>query len=112
MERPWPLDKVLFVNCGQSGGDLRDDFERQLYLKLAGAFDEIFERFPLYKLHRVEELLPVLPRCNTEATFECRSLAAARASRKKRSRADSSPRYFSLMTFNVTGHRKSTSSAL
>jgi hypothetical protein len=35
--------------------------------------------------------------------FECRSLAAARASRKKRSRADSSPRYRSLMTLSVTG---------
>jgi Uncharacterized protein conserved in bacteria (DUF2255) len=56
--------------------------------------------------------LPVLPRWKTEATFECRTLAAARASRKKRSRADSSPRYRSLMTFNATGHRRSTSNAL
>ena len=48
----------------------------------------------------------------TEATFEWRTLAAARASRKKRRRADSSPRYFSLMTSNVTGHRRSTSTAL
>ena len=37
---------------------------------------------------------------------------AARASRKNRSRADSSPRYRSLMTFRVTGQRRSTSSAL
>ena len=37
---------------------------------------------------------------------------SARASRKKRSRADSSPRYCSLMTFSVTGYRRSTSNAL
>jgi hypothetical protein len=46
------------------------------------------------------------------ATFECRSLAAERASRKKRSCADTSPRYRSLMTFNATGHCKSMSYAL
>ena len=51
------VNKVLFVHCGQSGSDLRRDFQRQLYLKLAGAFDEILERFPLYKLHRVEVIL-------------------------------------------------------
>jgi hypothetical protein len=32
--------------------------------------------------------------------------------RKKRSRVDSSPRYFSLINFNVTAHRRSTSMAL
>src|SRR5258707_15700185 len=51
-------------------------------------------------------------RCNTEATFECRSFATARASRRKRTRADSSPRYRSLMTFSVTGQCRSTSNAL
>ena len=51
-------------------------------------------------------------RSKTEATFEWRSLAAARASRKKRSRADSSPRYRSLMTFRVTGQRRLISNAL
>jgi len=48
----------------------------------------------------------------TEATFVWRTFAAARASRKKRSRADSSPTYFSLMTLRVTGHRRSISKAL
>jgi WD40 repeat protein len=36
--------------------------------------------------------------------FECRTFAAARASRKKRNRADSSPTYRSRMTFSVTSH--------
>ena len=38
--------------------------------------------------------------------------AAARASRKKRNRADSSPIYLSLMILSVTGHRRFTSKAL
>ena len=51
------MDKVLFVHCGQTGSDLRRDFQRQLYLEPAGAFDEVLERFPLDKLHRVEVVL-------------------------------------------------------
>ena len=31
--------------------------QRQLYLQATGAFDESFERFALYKLHRVEVVL-------------------------------------------------------
>ena len=38
-----------------------------------------------------------------EATFGWRTLAAARASRKKRSRVDSSPKYLSPMILSVTG---------
>ena len=34
----------------QTGGDLRRDFKRQLYLEAARVFDQILERFPLYKL--------------------------------------------------------------
>jgi hypothetical protein len=33
------VDKVLFVNCGQSGGHLRRDFQRQRYLEPAQVFD-------------------------------------------------------------------------
>jgi hypothetical protein len=29
------VDKVLFVNCGQTGSDLRRDFKRQLYFQPA-----------------------------------------------------------------------------
>jgi hypothetical protein len=39
----------------------------------------------------------------TEATLIFLALAAAQASRKKPARADSSPKYRSLMTFKVTG---------
>ena len=69
---------------------------------------------PYYKLHGVQGsfLQRLLPKWKTAATFGCRTLAAARASRKKRRRADSSPRYFLLITFNVTGHRRSTSGTL
>jgi hypothetical protein len=36
---------------------LRRDFQCQLDLEPAGAFDEILECFPLYELHRVEVVL-------------------------------------------------------
>src|SRR4029077_3213213 len=108
-----PVNEALLVHCSQTGGDLRRNFQRQLYVNAARASDEVLERFPLHKLHRVEVVLAaLLPKWKTEAAFGWRTLAAARASRKKRSRADSSPRCFSLMTFNVTGHRRSTSNAL
>jgi hypothetical protein len=47
-----------FVHRSQTGGYLRHNFEGQLYFKPARAFDEIFEGFPLYKLHRVEVTIP------------------------------------------------------
>src|ERR1700724_530153 len=34
-----PVDEVVFVHRGQTGSDLRHDFECQLYIELAGAFD-------------------------------------------------------------------------
>ena len=64
-----PVNELLLVHRSQTGGDLRRDFQRQLHLKPAGAFDKVLERFPLYKLHRVKVVLPVLPRWKTEATF-------------------------------------------
>jgi hypothetical protein len=48
------VDKVLFVDGSQPGGDLACDFQRQLYLQPTGTFDELFECFSLYKLHRVK----------------------------------------------------------
>jgi hypothetical protein len=51
------VNELLLVDRSQTGGDLRRDFERQLYLNLAGAFDEMLERFALYKLHRVKVVL-------------------------------------------------------
>src|ERR1700730_6694706 len=56
------MHEALFVHCGQTGSDLRRDFQRQLYLKPAGAFDEILEGFPLYKLHRVKVILAGSPK--------------------------------------------------
>src|ERR1700686_4820199 len=52
-----PVNELLFVHRCQTGGDLRRNFQRQLYLEPAGAFDEILERSPLYKLHRVKVVL-------------------------------------------------------
>ena len=52
-----PMNELLLVDRSQTGGDLRRNFQRQLYLKPAGAFDEALERFPLHKLHRVEVIL-------------------------------------------------------
>jgi hypothetical protein len=52
------VDKVLLVNCVQSGSHLCCNFQRQLYLEPLGAFDEIRERFALYKLHRVKVTAP------------------------------------------------------
>src|SRR5262249_1729581 len=48
------MNKFLLVYRSQSGSDLRRDLQRQLDLEPAGAFDEILERFPLHKLHRVK----------------------------------------------------------
>ena len=45
------------MHRSQTGGDLRRNFQRQLYLKPARAFDKVLERFPLHKLHRVEVVL-------------------------------------------------------
>src|SRR5271166_6478269 len=53
-----PVNKVLFVNCGQSGSRLRCNFERKLYFESSGAFNEIFECFSLHKLHRIEVTAP------------------------------------------------------
>jgi hypothetical protein len=52
-----PLNEFLLVHRGQTGGHLRCNFERQFHLDPTGAFDEFFERFPFYKLHRVEVIL-------------------------------------------------------
>jgi hypothetical protein len=41
-----------------AGSDQRRDFQRQLYLEPAGAFDETLERLFLYELHRVEVTAP------------------------------------------------------
>jgi hypothetical protein len=49
---------MLSVNGGQTGCHLRCNFERQLSLQPAGAFDEILKRFPFYKLHCVEITIP------------------------------------------------------
>jgi hypothetical protein len=53
-----PVDKVLFVNSGQSGSHLRRNFQRQFYVQSASALNEVMERFPLYKLHRVKVTAP------------------------------------------------------
>src|SRR5271166_5184608 len=70
------VDKVLFVNCGQTGSHLRCNFQRQFYVQSAGAFDEFFERFSLYELHRVEVTAPssaqVQHRGNVRVTNACR----------------------------------------
>ncbi len=52
------MNELLLVHSGQTGGDLRRDFECQLHLQPTGASDESFERFPLYKLHGVEVTAP------------------------------------------------------
>jgi hypothetical protein len=51
------VDKVLFVDGSQPGGDLGCDFQRQLHLQPTGTFDERFECFTLYELHRVKVIL-------------------------------------------------------
>ena len=51
------MDKILFVDSSQPGGDLRRDFQCQLHLQATRTFDEFFERFSLYELHRVKVVL-------------------------------------------------------
>jgi hypothetical protein len=35
-----PMNELLLMHCGQTGRDLSREFQRQLHLKMAGAFDE------------------------------------------------------------------------
>src|SRR5208283_5465829 len=49
-----PMNEFLLVHRSQTGSDLRQDFQRQLCLELAGAFNETLQRFPLYELQRVK----------------------------------------------------------
>jgi hypothetical protein len=51
------VNEFLLVDRGQTLGDLRRHFQRQLHLDPARALDEILERFPFYKLHRVKVIL-------------------------------------------------------
>ena len=51
------MDEALLVHGSQTGGDLRRNFQRQLYIKPARAFDEILEGLSLDELHRVEVTL-------------------------------------------------------
>jgi hypothetical protein len=63
------VDKVLFVNCGQSGSHLCCNFQRQFYIQPTCAFDEIFECLSLYELHRVEVPAPGFTRMEDRTTF-------------------------------------------
>src|SRR5271166_6270980 len=55
------VDEVSLVHRSKTGGCLRHNFQRQLHLQSAGAFDKVLERFPLHKLHRVEVILTTSP---------------------------------------------------
>jgi hypothetical protein len=52
-----PVNELLLVHRSQAVGDLRRNFERQLYLEPTQASDKFPERFPLDKFHRVEIVL-------------------------------------------------------
>jgi hypothetical protein len=104
-----PVNELLLVHRSQTGADLHRNLQSALYFKRSRALDEAVESFPLHKLHRIEVIPPLPPKMEDRSNVR---VAAARASRKKRRRAVSSPRYLSLMTFNVTGHRRSTLNAL
>ena len=56
------MDEALLVHRCQTASDLRRNLQRQLYLKLAGAFDETLQRLSLNKLHRVEVTLSASPK--------------------------------------------------
>src|ERR1700692_4372012 len=55
------VNQLLLVHRSQTGSGLRRDFQRQLNLQPARAFDEVLERFPFYKLHRVKVVLTSSP---------------------------------------------------
>src|SRR5580704_15898286 len=55
------VDEVSLVHRSKTGGCLRHNFQRQLHLQSAGAFDKVLERFPLHKLHRVEVIRTTSP---------------------------------------------------
>src|ERR1700730_18676394 len=54
--------RLCSCTAARPGAPCVSVFKRQLYLKPAGAFNEILERFPLDKLHRVEVILTGSPK--------------------------------------------------
>ena len=53
--------RFRLCTAAKTGGCLRHNFQRQLHLQSAGAFDKVLERFPLHKFHRVEVILTTSP---------------------------------------------------
>src|SRR5262245_35902259 len=49
------VNQVLLIDRSQTRSDLAGDFQGQQRLNRAGAFDEAFDRYPLYKLHRIKD---------------------------------------------------------
>src|ERR1700676_5445446 len=56
-----PVNEVSLVHRSKTSGCLRHDFQRQRHLQSAGAFDKVFERFPLHEFHRIEVILATSP---------------------------------------------------
>ncbi len=53
---------MLFMDRSQTGGDLARNFQSDLWRKPPTAFDQVLERFPFRKLHRIEIAVTALPK--------------------------------------------------
>ena len=75
-------------------------------------FKKACERLALDKLHRIEVVLAGFAEVKDGGNIRMTNARRRPGLAQNRSRADSSPRYFPLITFNVTSQRRSTSMAL
>src|ERR1700758_4060719 len=57
-----PMHELLFMDRGQTGGNLARNFHRDLWLKPAATFDEVLQSLPFYKLHCIEIAVSTLPK--------------------------------------------------
>src|SRR5271165_4664654 len=57
-----PVNELLLVDCRQTGSNLCRNFQRELYIEPAGAFDKVLQGLSLHKLHRVEVILAGSPK--------------------------------------------------
>src|SRR5215469_4029414 len=52
------MNQLLLVYCGETGRDLRCNFQRQLHFDLTRASDEMLKGLSLDKLHRIKVTAP------------------------------------------------------
>ena len=100
------------MHRGQTSCDLRSNFQRQLSFKAARASDELLERFPFYKLHRIKVILTAPTQMEDRGDIRVTD-ARGRARFTQKTKPSRLVAQISLADdFQCQGQRKSTSNAL